>query len=105
MGSGYVFGRTTGPHRCPGFPDDHECAVIIQDRAWCRDCTIRRQKAEVAGAQDLTPIGIVLADFKAPEPVCRCGGDPSYPDHIHSLAHLTWSWAQQQERGFTTSAG
>jgi hypothetical protein len=45
------------------------------------------------------PIGIILEDFAAPVLVCRCGGDPTAPNHRFSLMHRAWEWKQSSPEG------
>lgn len=40
---------------------------------------------------------IVLEDLDPPQLVCRCGGDPTAPNHDCSLLHMQWNWLQRQE--------
>lgn len=83
-------------HLCGGFPPGHECPVIVPDTVeLCRGCKVRSDHFEAAGVPSgMVPVGIVLEDFNAPKPVCSCGGDPSDPDHKHSLLHAEWAWKQ-----------
>lgn len=89
-------------HQCAGFPADHICPVIVPvEDTWCRDCRERRQAAIAAGVppSGMLPIGIVLEDFQAPVLECKCGGNPTMPDHRHSLLHLQWEWKQGRRTG------
>lgn len=91
-------------HLCGGFPPGHACPVIVEsdDVELCHGCFYRAKTFAGAGLPArMVPVGIVLEDFNAPTLSCKCGGDPSEPDHRHSLLHAKWAWtqgeAEQQE--------
>lgn len=90
---------------CVGWPQGHVCIVIVRGGdIYCTGCRERRQEATARGIPDsgIVPIGIVLEDIEAPILLCKCGGDPEGPDHLHSLLHMEWAFAQRIERGFTS---
>lgn len=90
--------RKIDRHPCAGFPTPGGCLVIVPgDTIWCTSCRTTRQAAIAAGIPEsgFLPIGIVLEDFDAPRPMCRCGGDATAVHHLQTLTHIVWAWRNQ----------
>lgn len=87
---------------CRGFPEDKPCPVTVPSTSiYCHACREARQQFIAAGIplSGVLPIGIILEDFAAPVLVCRCGGDPTAPNHRFSLMHRAWEWKQSSPEG------
>jgi hypothetical protein len=97
----------TGRRPCQGYPEGSCSTVIPNDRIWCRFCLRTRQRAIVgaAGRSGLSAVGDVIEDAVDVRQSCRCGGDPSDPNHADSLSHRALVWRESSANRAVADSG